>query len=81
MTYYIAATQANGYVLNTALWIETKATTLAAAKRAATARRPALGMDAWVGVKRADGYVLAVAVRRVELPGPACWCDLDEGED
>lgn len=72
MTYYTR----EGQALN---WTRTDATTLAAAKRAATRALMFQGTDAWVG-EEIDGRVYPVAVRRadpINMAASPRWVALD----
>ena len=80
-TYLVAETDATGYVNNPTLWKPCAAATLAAAKRAATRARTFQGTAAHVGVRHADGNVVAVAVNRpasaLDMNAARAWLDIE----
>lgn len=78
MTFYVAETNANDFVNNQALWVEVKAGSLSAAKRAASYNRMFQRTAAWVGTKGADGNITPIAVKRCDAisGAPYAWADL-----
>ena len=75
--FYVAETGANEFVNNPDLWVEVKAKSLEAAKRAASRNRAFQRTAAWVGVKSGD-VVEPLAVKRCDaLSGaPRGWVAL-----
>jgi hypothetical protein len=73
--FFIAETDVNASVNNSALWKPTKAATLASAKRAAQAARVFQGTAAHVATQAHDGSFVRIAVRHPAGSVQAGWTD------
>ena len=74
MQYFITESTPHAHI-NANSWVPTKATTLAAAKRAAQAARVFQGTCAHVAIKNADGEFVRVAVRFPKGSAQEGWTD------